>query len=63
VSWRREARPAAEQIRHPNREWLYADPLDSRCVYFGAQKSWAAYRQDDRADEPERVGMEPWGWP
>jgi hypothetical protein len=25
---------------------LYADPLVCRCVYFGTQQNWAAYRQE-----------------
>ena len=26
--------------------YLYADPLVCRCVYFGTQQNWAAYRQE-----------------
>ena len=26
--------------------YLYADPLVCRCIYFGTQQNWAAYRQE-----------------
>ena len=46
-----------------------------RCVYFGAQQNWAAYRQEvfakQLADEAQMTAMMnqeawewgPWGWP
>jgi hypothetical protein len=55
--------------------YLYADPLVCRCVYFGAQQNWAAYRQEvlakQLADEAQMTAMMnqeawdmgPWGWP
>jgi len=55
--------------------YLYADPLVCRCVYFGAQQNWAAYRQEvlakQLADEAQLTAMMnqeawewgPWGWP
>jgi hypothetical protein len=55
--------------------YLYADPLVCRCVYFGTQQNWAAYRQEvfakQLADEAQMTAfmyqsdwdMGPWGWP
>lgn len=55
--------------------YLYADPLVCRCVYFGNQQSWAAYRQEvlakQLADEAQMTALMyqsawdwgPWGWP
>jgi hypothetical protein len=55
--------------------YLYADPLDCRCVYFGTQQNWAAYRQEvfaqQLADEAQMTALMyqsdwdwgPWGWP
>jgi hypothetical protein len=55
--------------------YLYADPLVCRCVYFGTQRNWAAYRQEvfakQLADEAQMTAfmyqsdwdMGPWGWP
>jgi hypothetical protein len=55
--------------------YLYADPLVCRCVYFGTQQNWAAYRQEvfakQLADEAQMTAMMnqeawdwgPWGWP
>ena len=55
--------------------YLYADPLVCRCVYFGNQQNWAAYRQEmfakQLADEAQVTAlmyqdnweMGPWGWP
>ena len=49
--------------------YLYADPLVCRCVYFGAQQNWAAYRQEvfakQLADEAQMTAMmnqEAWEW-
>ena len=55
--------------------YLYADPLVCRCVYFGSQQNWAAYRQEvlakQLADEAQMTALMyqsdwdlgPWGWP
>lgn len=55
--------------------YLYADPLVCRCVYFGNQQNWAAYRQEvlakQLADEAQMTALMyqsawdwgPWGWP
>jgi hypothetical protein len=55
--------------------YLYADPLVCRCVYFGGQQNWGAYRQEvlakQLADEAQMTAfmyqsdwdMGPWGWP
>jgi hypothetical protein len=55
--------------------YLYADPLVCRCVYFGTQQNWAAYRQEvfakQLADEAQMTALMsqsdwewgPWGWP
>ena len=55
--------------------YLYADPLVCRCVYFGTQQNWAAYRQEmfakQLADENQMTAimnqsdweMGSWGWP
>ena len=55
--------------------YLYADPLVCRCVYFGGQQNWGAYRQEvlakQLADEAQMTAMMnqeawewgPWGWP
>jgi hypothetical protein len=55
--------------------YQYADPQVCKCVYFGAQQNWDAYRQElfaqRIADEhqmtatmnQEAWGGPPWGWP
>jgi hypothetical protein len=55
--------------------YQYADPLVCRCVYFGTQQNWAAYRQEvfqqRLADEAQMTAIMnqeswdwgPWGWP
>jgi hypothetical protein len=55
--------------------YLYADPLDCKCVYFGTQRNWDAYRQEifsqQLANEAEMTAIMsqdnwdwgPWGWP
>ena len=55
--------------------YLYADPLVCRCVYFGTQQNWAAYRQEvfarQLANEAQMTAIMneeawdwgPWGWP
>ena len=63
------------RIRNGQPVYLYADPLVCRCVYFGTQQNWAAYRQEvlaqQLADEAQMTAlmyqsdwdMGPWGWP
>jgi len=55
--------------------YQYADPLVCRCVYFGTQQNWGAYRQEvfakRLADEAQMTAIMnqeawewgPWGWP
>jgi hypothetical protein len=55
--------------------YQYADPLVCRCVYFGNQQNWAAYRREVLAkqlvDEAQMTALMnqdawqwgPWGWP
>jgi hypothetical protein len=55
--------------------YQYADPMVCRCVYFGTQQNWAAYRQEvfarQLANEAQMTAMMnqeawdwgPWGWP
>jgi hypothetical protein len=55
--------------------YKYADPLVCRCVYFGTQQNWDAYRQEmfakQLADEAQMTAVMnqsawdwgPWGWP
>jgi hypothetical protein len=55
--------------------YQYADPLVCRCIYFGTQQNWGAYRQEvfakQLADEAQMTAVMsqdnwdwgPWGWP
>ena len=55
--------------------YQYADPLVCKCVYFGTQQNWDAYRQEvfaqRIADENQTTAIMnqeswdwgPWGWP
>jgi hypothetical protein len=55
--------------------YQYADPLVCRCVYFGTQQNWDAYRQEvfakQLADEAQMTAIMnqsawdsgPWLWP
>lgn len=55
--------------------YLYADPLDCNCVYFGNQQNWDAYKQEmfakQLADEAQMTAIinqdnwdwGPWGYP
>jgi len=55
--------------------YKYADPLVCRCVYFGTQQNWDAYRQEvlaqQLANEAQMTAFMneqawdwgPWGWP
>ncbi len=61
------------KIVHGNPLYLYADPLVCRCVYFGTQQNWDAYRQEIFAQQlanqaqmtailnEEEWDIEPWG--
>jgi len=49
--------------------YLYADPLDCGCVYFGTQQNWDAYKQEmfakQIADEQQMTAImnqEAWDW-
>ena len=64
-----------EKIRDGNPIYLYADPLDCNCLYFGTQQNWDAYKQEmfakQIADEQQMTAVMnqdnwdwgPWGWP
>jgi hypothetical protein len=55
--------------------YQYADPLVCKCVYFGTQQNWDAYRQEMFAQRianenqmtammnQEAWDLGPWGWP
>jgi hypothetical protein len=63
------------KVVNGNPVYLYADPLDCDCVYFGTQQNWDAYRQEvfarqlaNEAQMTAIVNQEawdwgPWGWP
>jgi hypothetical protein len=63
------------KVVNGNPVYLYADPLDCNCVYFGKQENWDAYKQEmfakQLADEAQMTAilnqdtwdMGPWGWP
>jgi hypothetical protein len=63
------------RVRDGNLVYLYADPLDCNCVYFGTQQNWDAYKQEmfakQLADEAQMTAIMnqedwdwgPWGWP
>lgn len=62
-------------VRNGSPVYLYADPLDCRCVYFGNQQNWDAYKQEmfaqKIANENQMTAVMsqdnwdwgPWGWP
>jgi hypothetical protein len=78
-------RIAAMKLLPPNRfvthvrdgypVYIYADPLDCNCVYFGSQQNWDAYKQElfakQIANEQQMTAIMnqeawdfgPWGWP
>ena len=33
------------RVRNGKLVYLYADPMVCKCVYFGSQQNWDAYRQ------------------
>jgi hypothetical protein len=63
------------KVANGNPVYLYADPLDCNCVYFGTQQNWDAYKQEmfakQLADEAQMTAImtqgdwdgDPWGWP
>ena len=63
------------KVVNGNPVYLYADPLVCRCVYFGSQQNWDAYRQEmfaqQLANEAQMTAvmnqdnwdLGPWGWP
>ncbi len=63
------------KVVNGNPVYLYADPLDCNCVYFGTQQNWDAYKQEmfakQLADEAQMTAImtqgdwdgDPWGWP
>jgi hypothetical protein len=63
------------RVRNGQLVYQYADPLVCRCVYFGTQQNWDAYRQEvfaqQLADEAQMTAIMnqeswdwgPWGWP
>ena len=63
------------RIKNGQPVYQYADPLVCRCVYFGTQQNWDAYRREvfakQLADENQMTAVMnqsdwewgPWGWP
>jgi hypothetical protein len=63
------------KVVYGNPVYLYADPLDCNCVYFGNQQNWDAYKQEmfakQLADEAQMTAIMnqdnwdfgPWGYP
>jgi hypothetical protein len=63
------------RVRNGQPVYMYADPLVCRCIYFGTQQNWDAYRQEvfqqRLADEAQMTALMnqeswdwgPWGWP
>jgi hypothetical protein len=57
------------KVRNGDPVYLYADPLDCNCVYFGNQQNWAAYKQEmfakqlaDEAQMTAIMNQEAWDW-
>jgi hypothetical protein len=62
------------RVRNGQPVYQYADPLVCRCVYFGTQQNWDAYRQEmfqqQLANEAQMTAIMdqeswdwgPWGW-
>lgn len=62
-------------IRNGSPVYLYADPLDCDCLYFGTQQNWDAYKQEvfarQVANENQMTAIMnqqdwdwgPWGFP
>ena len=63
------------KVVNGNPIYLYADPLDCNCVYFGTQQNWDAYKQEmfakQIADQQQMTAIMnqdswdwgPWGYP
>lgn len=56
-------------IRNGSPVYLYADPLDCNCLYFGTQQNWDAYKQEmfarQLADENQMtaiINQQAWDW-
>jgi hypothetical protein len=57
------------KVVNGNPVYLYADPLDCDCVYFGNQQNWDAYKQEmfakqlaDQAQMTAIMNQEAWDW-
>jgi hypothetical protein len=62
------------RVRNGQPVYQYADPLVCRCVYFGTEQNWDAYRQEvfqqQLANEAQMTAIMdqeswdwgPWGW-
>jgi hypothetical protein len=57
------------KVVNGNPVYLYADPLDCDCVYFGTQQNWDAYKQEmfakqlaDQAQMTAIMNQEAWDW-
>ena len=57
------------KVVNGNLVYLYADPLDCSCVYFGTQQNWDAYKQEmfakQLADEQQMTAImsqDSWDW-
>lgn len=57
------------KVVNGNPVYLYADPLDCNCVYFGTQQNWDAYKgamfAKQIADEQQMTAIlnqEAWDW-
>jgi len=63
------------KVVNGNLVYLYADPLDCGCIYFGTQQNWDAYKQEmfanQLANEQQMTAIMsqdtwdwgPWGYP
>jgi hypothetical protein len=57
------------KVVNGNLVYLYADPLDCNCIYFGNQQNWDAYKQEmfakqlaDEAQMTAVMNQESWDW-
>ena len=57
------------KVVNGNLVYVYADPLDCNCVYFGTQQAWDAYKQEmfakqlaDEAQMTAIMNQEAWDW-
>jgi hypothetical protein len=56
-------------VRNGQPVYVYADPLVCKCVYFGTQQNWDAYRQEvfqqqlaNEAQMTAIMNQESWDW-